>query len=337
MTGWIVKLVVGVVLFVGSLVGGLAATGRLDHAGTANIPLLHSFFPAPPAADQDPGAQHAAPNGETAANAPAPIDPVGDAGPRRQKSGRSVTKDDKSGGSAGAHGAATEHDTEHGDAAPAAAKDGEATAPAPATVHREPAARSPEADFQKLASSLQNGGKGEYEPGEYFRFDGMPAGLTPDQINDAWQRVQGQLSDIDKRRTALELREQELQELADDFSRRQAALGTLRVDVEQMQRQLDARIEKFQQQVKLVRNDEAAALKRNAQTLASFEPSKAAELVQEQWKSERGQDEVVKLLEFMDKDAVNTLLAVLPTAMTQDLLKKRLRVTKEPAPSAKPN
>nr|MCU0867746.1 hypothetical protein [Planctomycetota bacterium] len=103
----------------------------------------------------------------------------------------------------------------------------------------------------------------------------------------------------------------------------------------QMQRQLDAKIQKFQEQVKLVRNDEAAALKRNAQTMASFEPAKAAEIIEDMWKTEKGQDEVLKLFEFMDKDAVNGILAVLPGPMTQDLLKKRLRVSKEPAATGK--
>ena len=45
MVGVVTKVVVGLALFVGSLFGGLALTGRLNHEGTANIPLLSSFFP----------------------------------------------------------------------------------------------------------------------------------------------------------------------------------------------------------------------------------------------------------------------------------------------------
>ena len=44
MVGIIIKVVIGLALFAGSLVGGLAATGRLNHEGTANIPVLSSFF-----------------------------------------------------------------------------------------------------------------------------------------------------------------------------------------------------------------------------------------------------------------------------------------------------
>lgn len=383
MIGLLVKLVLGVVLFAGSLVGGLAATGRLNHEGTANIPLLNSFFPPPPPPVEGEGGEH----GEAGAGAgadghaadaahgkdtsPAPADahaapagegkpPAGDAahgaaeaaadgqepkpnepnpapGSRAQKVGRSLNEPEKPAGDGQGGGG-------HGE--PAADAHGEAAAPHGETAPKKPDAHdqpkpkadskgehSPEGDFAKLQESLQ--GKSQYAPGEYFRFDGMPAGLTPEQINVAWQRVQGLMGDIEKRRIALELREQALEERESDISRRQAALGKERVELEQMQRQLDAKIQKFQEQVKLVRNDEGAALKRNAQTLASFEPVKAAEIVQDMWKTEKGQDEVLRLFEFMDKDAVNGILALLPGPMTQDLLKKRLRVSKEPAASGK--
>jgi hypothetical protein len=134
---------------------------------------------------------------------------------------------------------------------------------------------------------------------------------------------------------ALELREKEVQGWNDDVSRRQAELGAMQARLDEMQRAIDAKIAKFQEQVKLVRNDEVAALKRNAATLASFEPAKAAEIVQDQWKSEKGQDEVLRLFEFMDKDAVNEILKVLPVPMTQDVMKKRLRVSKEAAPTGR--
>jgi hypothetical protein len=376
MIGLLVKLVLGIVLFAGSLVGGLAATGRLNHEGTANIPLLGSFFPPPPPpaegeegahgeagangaghatdaahgkdAGHAPADAHAAPAGGSKASAadaapegqePKPNEAKPASGPRAQKVGRSLNEPEKPAGDGhggGGHGepAADAHGggDSHGDPAP----HGETATKKP-DAHDKPkpktASASPESDFAKLQESLQ--GKSQYTPGEYFRFDGMPAGLTPEQINVAWQKVQGLMADIDKRRIALELREQALEERESDISRRQAALGKERVELEQMQRQLDAKIQKFQEQVKMVRNDEAAALKRYATTLASFEPVKAAEIVEDMWKTEKGQDEVLKVFEFMDKDAVNGILALLPGPMTQDLLKKRLRVSKEPAPSGK--
>jgi hypothetical protein len=239
-------------------------------------------------------------------------------------------KEETGGGGHGAapaegHGAEDPHakDDAHGKADGHAATDGHAK-PDPK------AGRSPEGDFNTLSNSLHNAGS-QYKPGDLFRFAGMPAGVTPEQINEMWQKVQSLLTDIDRRKVALDLREQQLQELHEETGRRQAALATERVQLEQMQRELDAKIEKFKEQVKLVRNDEVAALKRNAQTLATFEPQKAAELVENYWKNEKGQDEVLRTFEFMDKDAVNEIIKLLPNAMIQDVMKKRMRVSKEPA------
>jgi hypothetical protein len=382
MIGLLVKLVLGVVLFAGSLVGGLAATGRLNHEGTANIPVLNSFFPPPPPPSEGEGEHgeggaaaahgavtaahekdghaaadaHAAPGGESkpkaADAAHAAVPAGGDAGapqdpqrPTKQKTGKSLVEPEKPAGGGGHGGGHGEADAGHGETKDAHGADPHGKAEAHGAdahgkegAHGKPAKPKPpktaESDFQGLESSLAAGGS-PYAPGEFFRFQGMPAGITPEQLNEAWLRVQDLVKDIEKRRVALELREKEVQGWNDDVSRRQAELGAMQARLDEMQRAIDAKIAKFQEQVKLVRNDEVAALKRNAATLASFEPAKAAEIVQDQWKSEKGQDEVLRLFEFMDKDAVNEILKVLPVPMTQDVMKKRLRVSKEAAPTGR--
>lgn len=368
MMGIVVKIAVGTLLFAGTLVGGLAATGRLNHEGTANIPVLSMLFPAPPepAADAATGehgegtaaaaaghadaghgdAGHGAPS-EAHAAAGTPLAADASHGeqepadkPRKQKVGRSLTEpeakpDAHGGGHGDAHGAAPAHGDKPADGHGKPAADAHAPAGDPhgkdkATAVAGRTGTAAERDFQRLSTSLDEA-KAQYSAGNLYRFDGLPSGLTADQINEAWQRVQGQLAELDRRKVVLDQQEQQLREIGEDVSRRQAALGKERVEVEQMQRQLDAKIQKFQETVTLVRADEAAALKRNAQTLTSFEPSKAAELLTAQWSTDKGQDEALKLMEFMDKDALNEILAAMPAATTQDILKKRLRVTKEPA------
>jgi hypothetical protein len=374
----IVKLLLGVVLFAGSLLGGLAATGRLNHDGTANIPVLSGFFPPPPvdpkakdgkAGEAGHGAEgqppavdehgapvdaHATPAGETqpvdashgAEGTPetGAQDPTKPKPPNKKKVGKSVVEPEKeaaAGGHGGGHGEAPAEG--HGAEDPHAKPDEHAADPHAkpddhaADDHAKQApkgGRSPDGDFTNLEHSLHNTGS-QYKPGDLFRFAGLPAGVTPEQINEAWQKVQGLLADVDRRKTVLEEREKVVQELHEETGRRQAALATERVQLEQMQRELDAKIEKFKEQVKLVRNDEVAALKKNAQTLASFEATKTAELIESMWKSDKGQDEVLKTLEFMDKDSVNEILKVMPNAMIQDVLKKRMRVSKESAAPAK--
>ena len=46
-----------------------------------------------------------------------------------------------------------------------------------------------------------------------------------------------------------------------------------------------------------------------------------------------GQDEILRVLEFMDKDAVNEILAELPNNVVQEILEKRMQISKEPKPS----
>lgn len=343
MIGIVVKVAVGTMLFAGTLAGGLAVTGRLNHEGTANIPVLNLLFPAPPESAEgattngapvdglaSPADAHAAPADDQGGPADADHgeqDPVAGGEPRKQKVGRSLNEPEPKADAHGGHGGGNAH------AAPSADAHGKAGAAA-STKDKSGKATPSERDFDRLAVSLE-AAKAQYSPGNLYRFDGLPAGVTPEQINDAWQRVQAQLADLDRRKVVLDQQEQQMRELGEDISRRQVALAKERVEVEQMQRQLDSKIQKFQETVTLVRSDEVAALKRNAQTLTAFEPSKAAELIEAQWKTDKGQDEALRLMEFMDKDALNEILAAIPGPTTADILKKRLRVAKELAAPTK--
>ena len=373
--GLVIKILIGLGLFVGSLVGGLAATGRLNHDGCANIPGLNALFPAPPPPPEgeaeaagehgaETGAQasadghdkpedaHGKPEdahaaaGETKtadATLEAAQEPQGETGPRKQKVGKSLVEPETKGGGGhgGGHGGGEEAEG-HGAEAPKDAHGKEPKKDEHGKAGAEPHAKAagdkghgtPEGDFQSLEDSLGNG-RHQYKPGDLFRFQGLPAGVTPEQINEAWQRVQSLVAELERRKVVLDQQEQQLRELSEDISRRQAALNKESVEIEQMHRKLDTKIQKFQEQVKMVRTDEVAALKKNAVTLASFEPKKAAELLETQWKTEKGQDEVLKVLEFMDKDAVNAILNEMSPSLTAEVMKKRLRVSKEPAPPAK--
>ncbi|MCA8973341.1 MAG: hypothetical protein KDC98_01400 [Planctomycetes bacterium] len=363
----IVNSLVGVILFGGSLVGGLAATGRLNHDGVANIPMLSALFPEPSAAEAAAGAEataaehgapvdaHAAPGGEVqdaghsgdvgvteashGADADEPQEPQG---ARRTKTGKSIENPEPpptEGGHGGGHGeepAAEGHgDEEHGSAGakhPDAAEKASAEH-GPTADSKGADGHAAERDFSARELALAQEKTNKYAPGGYFAFPGMPAGLTPDKLNEAWQRVQGVIADLEKRKVVLDLRAADLKGLAEDIDRRHRELGKLHEEILNAQRALDERIAKFQDQVKLVRNDEVAAMRRNAQTFESFEPSKAAELITEQWGTEEGQTEILKTFEFMDKDKVNSIIQELANPLIQDVLKKRLRVSKEAAPS----
>ena len=349
MVGILIKIGVGVALFVGSLVGGLAATGRLNHEGTANIPVLSSFFPAPEESPHEGGdGEHAAEDGDThAAEASAghesgepaeashPQDPKKRL-PKMGPSFRNKEEPKSSGGHGGGHGdeASADHaDTSHAAGAQHPAPAGEtANKPQKAGQRSEDQRSEAERDFERTAESA---GKTGYRPGAYFQFGGMPAGLTPEQLNEAWQTVQKAQKEVEQKRFANELKEAELKEFANDISRRQKALGAEQLRLEKYQKDLEEKIRQFQETVLMVKDTEVAKLKRNAETMAAFERSKAAELIQQQWSSESGQAEILKLLEFMDRDAVNEILSELPNPMVQDILKKRMTVAREATAAGK--
>lgn len=367
----IVNAVVGVLLFVGSLVGGLAATGRLNHEGVANIPLLSMLFSEPPKEEHadgehaagDPAAaeaaangQHAAPGGETAdaahkaSDGTGPADAAaGGAGPQeperphKKLTGKSLFEQPKEaggghggGGGEGGHGegGATEGNGEkagHGDGDK---KETAGHGKEPTGAGDTKGEHSAERDFSAQEIALAAEKVNKYAPGGYFTFQGMPAGMTPEELNTAWQRVQGVLAELEQRKAALDQRERELGELVADIDNRQRALGKKADEITAQQKELEERIRQFKEQVKLVRSDEVAGLRRNAQTFESFEPKKSAELVKAQWATPEGQAEILKTFEFMNKDKVNEIIQELDNALIKDVLKMRLLVSKEAAPTA---
>lgn len=367
MKGMIVNVLVGVGLFAGALVGGLMATGRWNHDGVANIPVLNSFFPEPPKAEGEEGkegeghgeskdahgnaadahvdaghgapadasGEHAAPMGETA-NGQEPKDPP----LQPLKRGKSVKQTEEPKGGGGHGGGHGEEPAAHGEEAKGghgeAAKPEHGADPHAAPSHGESQHGSlPEKDFAQLTTNAHDPDV-RYKPGAYFRFEGMPAGVTPDQLNDAWKRVQEGVGELERRAKALDLREQELREFSDDIARRQTEVGKERAEVEAMQRQLDERIAQFQDQVKMIKTDEVALLQKNAKTYSNMPPAKVAELVRDYWKTESGQVQMLKTFEFLTADAYDQILAQLPNELVRELLERRGRIGRETMPSGAP-
>ena len=348
MVGILIKVLVGLALFVGSLVGGLAATGRLNHEGTANIPVLSTFFPEPEvdesAADGEGPADASAEDhggpAEASHGANDEVEPQGQEREVRKKTGRSVDNPEApDSGGHGGHGDSGHGDDAHGDGGHASSSQAKGGHPSGAKHRKGPhdqATKGPKndaarSDFAEL-EAMQ--GRTGYRPGAMFHFEGMPSGVTPEQLNAAWASIQEERKQIEQRSQSLELRDQELKELAEDIHRRQTHLSKVQLDLEAMQKQIDDKIKFFENRVVWVKGAEAAKLKENGKTLESFESDKAAEIVQQQWSSERGQQEILRVLRHMNRDSVNAILAELPNPMVQDILKQRMLVLDEPAAPA---
>ena len=236
MVGILIKLLIGLTLFVGSLVGGLAATGRLNHEGTANIPVLSTFFPEPEvdesAADgEGPADASAEDHGGPAEATHGANDEVAPQGQEREVkrvTGRSVDNPEAphSGGHGG-HGGSGDAHGEGGHASSSQAAGGHTSGAKQQESSRGQASKKHKNDQMRsdyvALGALQ--GRTGYQPGEMFHFEGMPSGVTPEQLNAAWASVEEERKQIEQRSHSLELRDQELKELAEDINRRQAHLG----------------------------------------------------------------------------------------------------------------
>ncbi|MEC7584285.1 MAG: hypothetical protein VYE77_08205 [Planctomycetota bacterium] len=324
MKSLVINVIAGVGLFAGAVVGTLAATGRLNHEGVANIPVLNSLIPAPAEASGEGDATNEAAN-----------DPVASADASsllRVKSSDSGADEGDKGGHG--HGAAA------GDAEdplpvyvpdPTVAGTGEQQGPEAGQGSRHAA----EQDLHDLEQNLERtAANSRYAPGGYFRFEGMPAGVTPEQLNDLWRRAQQTTADLDRRAKALDEKEQYLNGIAKDIDRRYGELSKQQEQLSLLEAELDTRIAEFSQQVNVILKSEEQGLRQYAKTMESLEPSKVAQLIQEDWKLESGQKHVIKWLEFMAREAADRVIEKLPNALIQEVLKKRMEVGQQSASSS---
>jgi len=184
---------------------------------------------------------------------------------------------------------------------------------------------------QNLARVTTNS---RYTPGGYFRFEGLPAGVTPEQLNDLWRRAQQTTADLDRRAKALDEKEQYLNGIAKDIDRRYGELSKQQEKLSLLEAELDTRIAEFSQQVNVILKDEEQGLRQYAKTMKNLEPSKVAELIQEAWKLESGQKQVIKWLEFMPQEEADAVIKQLPNALIHEVLRKRMEVGRQSASSS---
>ncbi|MEZ5967096.1 MAG: hypothetical protein R3F56_24880 [Planctomycetota bacterium] len=364
--------VLGVVLFAGTVVGLLAAQGRLNHAGTRGIPVLSSFFPPPPEPPVDAeGAEH---GGPTPANAPpaAPLGETAAAGaahgddPHAQRSdglgredqvpyrqGKSLFKSEApaaggghgapaegdGGGKAEEHGggeAAAEHGAEKAgghEAAAAGAHDGQHASSDSHGATRD--AGHPEASTEWKAKVDSVLGQGQYRPGRLWNFPQIETGIGVDELNQILLRARQQQLELERDRAALQKQQAELEARERDVADRQDAVLEKLRDVEQMRAKLQSDIDEFHNTVLLIRQDEVAGLQSVAKTLAAVEPKSAAAVIKKWWETEEGQTRALKIWTVMDPDPANAILAELDVEMIRQVLEKRLKVAREQAKGKK--
>lgn len=305
----LIMAVAGIGLFAGTVVGVLAATGRLNHEGTRGIPVVEGLFAAP---EEGPESDGMVPDGSVTSGVERPMlaredplelntDPLFEK-PLSQAVGHQREPEN------GLESVRQPQDLELSQHP----RDGETPED---TEHRH--------EMENLF------GQGQYRAGGYFRFQSVDSGISADEINEMWRRAREALVDAERRATVIDELESLLAVREQDLHDREAALAAKMKQIEDQQRTLDDRITQFHDDVNMVRNSELEPLKSVGGILASMEPETAGLVIQEWWKTDEGQDRAVKVLSVMGSDEANAIIGALPIQQVRDFLEKRLRLTRE--------
>ncbi len=303
----LIMAVAGIGLFTATIVGVLAATGRLNHEGTQGIPVLAGFFHAPEEVSETEGT--AADEGETAHP---PESMLSREGPLEVNSDPLLVKPLS-------QALGHEPEPETGQESLRQPQDDE--------MNQHPREGETEEDTEHRWVMERLLGQGRDRTGGLFGF--VESKITADQINETWRKANKALEDAERRATVLDELESLLSVREQDLHDREAALAAKMKEIEGQQRKLDARITQFHQDVNLIRDDEVETLKSVGGYLASLELEMASLLIQDWWKTEEGQDRAVKVLSVMDKDAAAAIIGALPIQQVRGFLDQRLRLSRE--------
>ncbi|MHC4516410.1 MAG: hypothetical protein ACYS5W_22315, partial [Planctomycetota bacterium] len=243
----------GIALFLGAMVGLLAAQGRLTYEGTRTIPILSDLFTKPADLVGDQGTQDGKNNGN------GQREPGSGQSKQRlpYKKGRSVLKGD--GETEGDDG---EADTEgQGMAAPG---DGTSVIRKPEPIQKRDQDRKPTKAEREWAMKRNQVETQHPYPQGLFDFDKMKADITPTEFNAMVRSVREKHKQQEEMQAALNKRRHDLETQMADVLYRQQEVAKQMQQVVQERDKLNRRIEEFHKKVLLVKQDELVGLKENA-------------------------------------------------------------------------
>lgn len=341
----------GATLFLGTVVGLLAAQGRLNHAGTRGIPVLASFFPPPPELPQTPSGDANSPDagGYPAPNAEPSLSAGPNQDPRAERSsglgkeenlpyrvGPSVLTPQPAAGGGGqgapAGGSGADASLAGGPGTPAAGATGMAQGEPHGGLGD---AAKPDVNPDWAAKIDSVFAQGQYRPGRLWRFPQIETGVGVEELNQILLRARQQQLDLDRDRSAVQKQQAELEARERDVADRQDAVLEKLRDIEQLRAKLQAEIDEFHNTVLLIRQDEVAGLQSVAKTLAAVEAKSAASVIKKWWETDDGQTKALKIWTVMEPDAANAILAELDIEMIRQVLEQRLKVAREQAKAKK--
>ena len=324
----LIMTTMGVGLFCVTVVALLGVQGRLNHAGTQNIPLLSSLFAPPPVDEHKAGdaeKKRGASGGhgeksdsedETAKSEP-PIDYV---------MGESIKEAPKAkGGHGGGHGGGEDE----------AAADSEEEIENLETPSRPDAVDPRKAEqerrqreFTRAAENLRENND-RYETGRLFDLRKLePSGMTVDEVNNLVAQTRKMQETIELERKVLEKQRRDLEVRERDIADRQARLDNLINEVDAERKKVEQTVEDINKKLVELSVDEVAALKETARTVGSLDAQAARELVLDYWRTPDGQTKVIKILAVMEAAKVDEIIAQMETRQMREILEKRMTIAR---------
>jgi hypothetical protein len=319
MKNMLLMIFTGVALFLGAMVGLLAAQGRLTYEGTRTIPILSNLFTKP--ADTDDaggqGTQGDKANGDSQGSGSG----QGEKRLPYRKGGSVLTgggEDEGDGGEAGAG--------EHGTAD---SGDGASVVRKPVPPQKRNQGRKPTKVEREWAMKRNQVETQHPYPQGLFEFDKMKADITPTEFNAMVRSVREKQKQQEEMQAALNKRRHDLETQMADVLYRQQEVAKQMQQVVQERDKLNRRIEEFHKKVLLVKQDELVGLKENARNISNLDPETGRDLILSWWgQGPAGEARAIKTLSLMSRESVEAILETMETDRIRQILDKRLTLAR---------
>ncbi len=312
----LLMVITGIGLFLGAMVGLLAAQGRLTYEGTRNIPVLNRLFEKPaeePDNKGNEGNENNKGNGGNQAEQREPQDdfgnPVEEQLPYRRGG---LSGNDADGG----HGTG-------------AAPSGETIVRKPKPPkHRDPGRERTRTEREWAMQRNQMESRHPYPRG-LFDFKVIKADITPQEFNDMVRQIQKKQQQMVEMDATLNKKRRDLETQMDDVMYRQQEVAKQMQQVVLERDKLDGRIEEFHKKVLLVKQDELEGLKENARNIANLDPETGRDLILSWWnQGPAGEARAIKTLSVMTRESVEAIMETMETDRLREILDKRLMLAR---------
>ncbi len=311
----LLMVLTGIGLFLGAMVGLLAAQGRLTYEGTRNIPVLNRFFEKPAEDPDKKGNENNKDNGSNQAN---------DTGDQAQKPlpyrrggqpGIDINGGQDPGGGQGQ--------------GTGAAPSGETVVRKPEPLkYRDPGRERTRTEREWAMQRNQMESRHPYPRG-LFDFKVIKADITPQAFNDMVRQVQKKQQQMVEMDATLNKKRRDLETQMDDVMYRQQEVAKQMQQVVLERDKLNRRIEEFNKKVLLVKQDELEGLKENARNIANLDPETGRDLILSWWnQGPAGEARAIKTLSVMTRESVEAIMETMETDRLREILDKRLMLAR---------